>query len=470
MKKKIVAAITVCALLFSAGALAGCKGGDGIFRHKVLKEIALGDSNARVEEVLGAPDEEKGDVSFYHEEEYLDLRELEREYNEDLANLDDWGNIGPSNTYYEYAQVAEMLQKGEYKSIEIEYAPWGTVEKVVLNVGFNRIDMQVKEIAEYTLLDSEYLKGLSVYSLPYKASYRDGSYVLAWANVRLDETGTLGVWTDEFGNRCSAPVQVIEADAAVSADGQRGYVTAAHFDDDAFFEPCRETLRSVTFTESVESIGAVLDGYPVEEVIVRNEEAEAAGAFAGCPVRFARVPVQMLPLLPKEKLVELTLTGSGETEADALNGCTALKRFTLGAGVSGLGDAPLRDCPALVSIISQGVNEVYLVEENCLIERETGILLSGTGEGVELSSAVTEIAAGAFEGRTSLRVATLPVSVVRIGAGAFRGCIGLEDVYFAETEGWTADGEPIDPAVLADPAAAAKALTETYAECVLERK
>ena len=55
-------------------------------------------------------------------------------------------------------------------------------------------------------------------------------------------------------------------------------------------------------------------------------------------------------------------------------------------------------------------------------------------------------------------------------AGAFRGCIGLEDVFFAETEGWTADGEPIDPAVLADPAAAAKALTETYAECVLERK
>lgn len=67
-------------------------------------------------------------------------------------------------------------------------------------------------------------------------------------------------------------------------------------------------------------------------------------------------------------------------------------------------------------------------------------------------------------------IAVIAACVVLCMAGAFRGCEALESVYFAETEGWTADGEPIDPAVLADPAAAAKALTETYAECVLERK
>ena len=123
-----------------------------------------------------------------------------------------------------------------------------------------------------------------------------------------------------------------------------------------------------------------------------------------------------------------------------------------------------------MTITSQGTNEVYLVEDNCLIERETGILLSGTGEGVELSGAVTEIAAGAFEGRTSLRFAILPASVVRIGAGAFRGCIGLEDVFFAETEGWTADGVPLSEEALADNMKAAKYLRGTYADCVLERK
>lgn len=451
MKKSLVVIMAVAAA--ATAIWTGCSG-DQIFRHKVLQKIALGDSGAHVEEVLGVPDEEKEGVSFYYEEEYLDLLEKERELAEDL------NEFGPGNTYYEYSQIVKRLQNGEYKSIEIEYAPWGAVEKVICNVGFNRIDMQVKTPKEYTLLDSGYLKGMSVYPLRYTATYKDGSYVLAWANVRLDETGTLGNWTDEFGNRCSAPVQAIEADAAVSADGQRGYITAADFNDDAFFEPYRETLRSVTFTESVESIGAVFNEYFVEEVIVRNEEAAAAGAFSGCPVHFARIPVQILPLLPKEKLVELTLTGSGETQADALNGCAALERFTLGAGVSGLGEAPLRDCPALMTVISQGVNEVYLVEENCLIDRETGILLSGTGEGVELSGAVTEIAAGAFEGRTSLRFAILPASVVRIGAGAFRGCEGLEDVFLSEAKGWTADGEPLDPAVLADPQAAAELLRE----------
>ena len=465
MKKKIIAVITTCALLFTAGALAGCKDEDGIFRQKVLQEIALGDSGARVEEVLGVPDEEKGGISFYYDEKYLSLWALEQELSKDLNNPG-----RPSSTYPEYLKVSQQLQNGEYKSIEIEYTSWGAVKKVVCNVGFNRADMQVKTIEECTLLDSEYLKGMAVYPLRYTASYNDGSYVLAWANVRLDETGTLGNWTDEFGNPCSAPIEVIEADAVVSADGQRGYVTAADFGDDAFFEPYRETLRSVTFLESVESIGAVFDGYSVEELVVRNEEAVAAGAFKGCPVRFARVPVQMLPLLPKEKLVELTLTGRGETQADALNGCTALERFTLGAGISGLGEAPLRDCPALMVILSQGMNEVYLVEDNCLIERETGILLSGTGEGIELSGAVTEIAAGAFEGRTSLRFAYLPASLVTIGAGAFRGCTGLEDVFLSETEGWRADGVPLSAEDLADNMLTAKYLRETYADRVWEHK
>ena len=67
-------------------------------------------------------------------------------------------------------------------------------------------------------------------------------------------------------------------------------------------------------------------------------------------------------------------------------------------------------------------------------------------------------------------IAVIAACVVLCMAGAFRGCEALESVYFAKTEGWTADGEPIDPAVLADPAAAAKALTETYADCVWERK
>lgn len=80
-----------------------------------------------------------------------------------------------------------------------------------------------------------------------------------------------------------------------------------------------------------------------------------------------------------------------------------------------------------------------------------------------------ELTGGLFLNCKSLKRVTFE-EVSFIGLGAFRGCEALESVHFAETEGWTADGEPIDPAVLADPAAAAKTLTETYTDCVLERK
>ena len=169
----------------------GCfsdRGGDGIFRHKVLQEIALGDSSERVEEVLGVPDEEKEGASFYFEDEYLDLRELELEYNEGIVSPDP--NLpfpnDPVSTYPEYVQVVERLQNGKFKSIEIGYAPWGTVEKVICNVGFNRIDMQVKKLKEYSLLDSGYLKGMSVYPLRYTATYEDGSYVLRSFSLPVD--------------------------------------------------------------------------------------------------------------------------------------------------------------------------------------------------------------------------------------------------------------------------------------------
>lgn len=67
-------------------------------------------------------------------------------------------------------------------------------------------------------------------------------------------------------------------------------------------------------------------------------------------------------------------------------------------------------------------------------------------------------------------IAVIAACVVLCMAGAFRGCIGLEDVFFAETEGWTADGEPLSGEALADNMTAAKYLRETYADCVWERK
>ncbi len=69
---------------------------------------------------------------------------------------------------------------------------------------------------------------------------------------------------------------------------------------------------------------------------------------------------------------------------------------------------------------------------------------------------------GAFYGCTELNEITIPQSVTTIEHSAFNRCTNLTEVYFADTEGWSVDGQPIDAELLSNPETAAKLLTETY--------
>ena len=152
---------------------------------------------------------------------------------------------------------------------------------------------------------------------------------------------------------------------------------------------------------------------------------------------------------------------------------STLKKVTLADG-TWLDGSVFEGFPVLEELVcGEGVHFESYCFEGCPLRRVTATayhLISLPKADLEKVT-VTEgdLMGGLFLNRKSLKTVTLE-EVSFIGLGAFRGCEALESVYFAETEGWTADGEPIDPAVLADPAAAAVALTETYAECVLERK
>ena len=124
-------------------------------------------------------------------------------------------------------------------------------------------------------------------------------------------------------------------------------------------------------------------------------------------------------------------------------------------------------------VCGEGVHLDSYCFEGCPLRRVTATAYHFTtlpkADLEEVTVTEGDLMGGLFLNLKGLKTATLE-EVSSIGLGAFRGCEALESVHFAETEGWTADGEPIDPAVLADPAAAAKALTETYAECVWECK
>lgn len=55
---------------------------------------------------------------------------------------------------------------------------------------------------------------------------------------------------------------------------------------------------------------------------------------------------------------------------------------------------------------------------------------------------VTEIGSGAFQGKTDLKAVSLPSTIVRIGASAFRGCSSLSKV-----TSYAASAEPTPPTV-----------------------
>ena len=152
---------------------------------------------------------------------------------------------------------------------------------------------------------------------------------------------------------------------------------------------------------------------------------------------------------------------------------STLKKVTLADG-TWLDGSVFEGFPVLEELVcGEGVYLDLYCFEGCPLRRVTATayhfaeLPKANLEEVTVTEG--ELTGGLFLNCKSLKRVTLE-EVSSIGLGAFRGCEALESVHFAETEGWTADGEPIDPAILADPAAAAKALTETYAECVLERK
>ena len=69
---------------------------------------------------------------------------------------------------------------------------------------------------------------------------------------------------------------------------------------------------------------------------------------------------------------------------------------------------------------------------------------------------------GAFYGCTQLNKIVIPKSVTTIEKIAFDRCTNLTEVYFADPEGWSVNGEPIDADLLRDPETAAKLLTEKY--------
>ena len=81
---------------------------------------------------------------------------------------------------------------------------------------------------------------------------------------------------------------------------------------------------------------------------------------------------------------------------------------------------------------------------------------------IVLPESVTTIQNSAFCGCANLTSLTIPANVSSIAGSAIYDCPNLSEVYFADPEGWSIGGEPIDAELLRAPETAAQLLKDTH--------
>lgn len=116
----------------------------------------------------------------------------------------------------------------------------------------------------------------------------------------------------------------------------------------------------------------------------------------------------------------------------AFRGCWRLTALHIPGSVSEIGERVVGMCIMLEELTVAPENLVYRGEGNCLIDKESGVLLAGC-EGSVIPEGVTSIAPYAFYCMSGLRKIDIPEGVTSIGEQAFLGCTMLREVTFPST-------------------------------------
>ncbi len=235
--------------------------------------------------------------------------------------------------------------------------------------------------------------------------------------------------------------------------------------------------KEVTITAVDEAIsGAVtvpeeLGGYPVTSI--------GYEAFSGC-----------------ESITSIIIPEGVESIGyGAFLFCESLTSISIPASTTSIEGSLFRKCNELTSITVDEDNTVYHSSGNCLIETDTGVLISGCNTSViPTDESVTTIGNSAFFGCMDMVTITLPDSITRIesnafydcwsllsinipanvefiGSSAFNSCYDLENVYFENTGNWRTGVTDISPEVLENSQTAAEFLSNThksYDWCLIE--
>ena len=187
-------------------------------------------------------------------------------------------------------------------------------------------------------------------------------------------------------------------------------------------------LKSITLSDSISNVGNY--------------------AFYGCnSLESISVPASAIPLLPKENLIEVVITGGETIEANAFKGAAKLISITIADSIVTIGARAFEDCillenatiPALAitCIPIENLNTVVITSGSSIGERAfSGCRLLTS---VEISESVTSIGNYAFSGCSLLTSINIPSGVTSIGEYAFNSCSSLASISIPE--GVTSIGE-----------------------------
>ena len=222
------------------------------------------------------------------------------------------------------------------------------------------------------------------------------------------------------------------------------------------------SLNEVTKTMSITSCKNNLPENPAMEVPVSFTldgtvyTVTSLGGFSDhTNLELIKIPDSVIEILSRgfyncHKLFEINLSDNIlHIGSNAFQGCVSIKELFIPASVESIGQAAFADCRNLKHILVSNDNARYMILNNCLVDKTTGLLLQGLSTGtihesvkalgqycfsstdidsIIIPDGITAVASNAFSSCMNLSNVSLPESIITLDATCFAWCSKLSDI------------------------------------------